>query len=220
VLLLGAGCAPEPDAPSAHAPAGAEGPPAEPAPLLRYAVDTSTPLTLLESLLTAAKRAREAQARSARVSWNTVAELLDRVSGDSPYAERLRRACPRLDDTAPFAALRWTVLGERALPPGAEGAERRRLFFVLQGYGIAMETPFPIGVLPRAALRLPVWVLRQLVPSGAPHPVRPRFGECVRGAARPRTWLLAVEVQRTPDGWRFAGDTIWIEGLLLSTEVA
>jgi hypothetical protein len=191
-----------------------------PPPLLELRADASTPRALLESLLVAAQRTRLAQARSAQLSWNTVADLLQSVGGDSPYLERLREGCPEILDVAAFAALEWTWLDERALPPSAEGAERRQLLFTLQAYGIAIETPFPRGGPLEVALRLPLWILRRCVPPGAPHPVRPRFTECVRGTARPRTWLLAIEVQATAAGWRFAGDTIWIEGLLLVTDVS
>ncbi|MBL8899741.1 MAG: hypothetical protein JNM84_19070 [Planctomycetes bacterium] len=191
-----------------------------PPPLLELRADSATPRALIESLLVAARETRRAQALSAQRSWNTVADLLQRIGGDSPYLAELRAGCPRLDDVEAFGALSWTWLGERELPRAANGEERRRALIVLSGYGIALATPFPKGAALQRALRFPLWVLRRIALPGPPHPVRPRLTECVRGGARPRHWFLAVDLQRTERGWRFDGETRWIEGLLLVTDVS
>ncbi|MBK9385156.1 MAG: hypothetical protein IPN34_10115 [Planctomycetes bacterium] len=228
VLALAAGlaallasCAREAAEP-ASGPAIAQAQEQEAAPpkLLELRADSSEPRALIESLLVAAHQTRRAQARSAQLSWNTVAELLQRLGGDSPYLAQLRAGCPRLEEVEAYGALRWTILGERELARAENGEERRKVLFVLSGYGLAFETPFPRGAPLRRALLLPLWVLRRVILPGPQHPVRPRITECVRGGARPRHWFLSADVQRTEKGWRITGDTIWIQGLLLVTDVA
>jgi hypothetical protein len=218
--VLLASCAREADEPAPGAEVAEAQVEAAPPQLLELRADSSTPRALIESLLGAARATRRAQALSAQLSWNTVADLLQRVGGDSPYLAQLRAGCPRLEQVEAYGALSWTVLGERELPRAPNGEERRQVHFVLSGYGLALETPFPRGPAFRRALLLPLWVLRRVILPGPPHPVRPRFTECVRGGARPRHWFLVVDVQRTEKGWRITGDTIWIQGLLLVTDTA
>lgn len=183
-------------------------------------VDRSTPRALLDSLLSTARKTRLDQARSALRSWNTVADFVKLVNQGSAYDQRLLEACPHLDSTEAFGALEWTWLGARDLPPSAEGAERQLITFRLAAYGISIPTRWTYGTPFEMTVRLPYWLFRHFFPAGATHPVRPRFLECVNGTAKPRMWLLSVEVQNTPEGWLFSGDTMWIEGLLLATEIS
>src|SRR5688572_223588 len=80
-----AGC---PSGEAGSASAGASEPAAahaeEHPTLLDLRIDRSSPRGLLESLLEAAQRTRRAQALSAQISWNTVADMLARAGGERP----------------------------------------------------------------------------------------------------------------------------------------